>query len=122
MFRAHPVILRVAGTRLNEVLSRTSCGLSVLGPSVHETLVAATTPRPDQPSEPRLPDALPDGLTRREAEILILIAQGKTNSGIAVRLYLSPHTVRSHINHIFAKTRSPDRPAAICYAHQHDLA
>ena len=107
---------------IRRTLRSAAIGLSVLGPTVHATLVAAAAPRPGQLSEPRIPEALPDGLTRREAEILILIAQGKTNSDIAVRLYLSPHTVRSHINHIVAKTRSPDRPAAIRYAHQHDLA
>jgi DNA-binding NarL/FixJ family response regulator len=105
-----------------QALRSAAIGLSVLGPTVQATLVAAAAPRPDQLSEPHLPEALPDGLTRREAEILRLIAEGKTNSDIAARLYLSPHTVRSHINHIFAKTRSPDRPAAIQYAHQHDLA
>jgi DNA-binding NarL/FixJ family response regulator len=105
-----------------QALRSAAIGLSVLGPTVHATLVAAAAPRPGQLSEPRIPEVLPDGLTRREAEILRLIAEGKTNSDIAVRLYLSPHTVRSHINHIFAKTRSPDRPAAIQYAHQHDLA
>jgi DNA-binding NarL/FixJ family response regulator len=105
-----------------QALRSAAIGLSVLSPTVHATLVAAARPRRDQLPEPRLPEKLPDGLTRREAEILVLIAQGKTNSDIAARLYLSPHTVRSHINHIFAKTRSPDRPAAIRYARQHDLA
>ena len=105
-----------------QALRSAATGLSVLGPTVHATLVAAAAPRPEQLSEPRLPEVLPDGLTRREAEILVLIAQGKTNSDIAARLYLSPHTVRSHISHIFAKTQSPDRPAAIRYARQHDLA
>ncbi len=105
-----------------QALRSAATGLSVLGPTVHATLVAAAAPRPEQLSEPRLPEVLPDRLTRREAEILVLIAQGKTNSDIAARLYLSPHTVRSHISHIFAKTRSPDRPAAIRYARRHDLA
>lgn len=40
---------------------------------------------------------LPDGLTRREAEIRSMISQGKTNPVIAAELYLSTHTVKSHI-------------------------
>jgi DNA-binding CsgD family transcriptional regulator len=64
---------------------------------------------------------LPDGLTEREAEILRLIAQGLNNPEIAARLYVTSHTVKSHINRIFAKTGSRDRAAAIHYARQHGL-
>jgi DNA-binding NarL/FixJ family response regulator len=62
-----------------------------------------------------------DGLTQREAEILGLIARGLTNPEIATQLFLSSHTVKTHVNRIFAKTGSRDRAAAICYAHQHDI-
>jgi DNA-binding NarL/FixJ family response regulator len=51
-----------------------------------------------------------------------MIARGRSNSDIASDLYLSAHTVKSHINRIFAKTGSPDRAAAVRYAHQHHLA
>jgi len=63
----------------------------------------------------------PDGLTQREAEILSLIAQGLTNGEIAERLFLSNHTVKTHINRIFAKTASRDRVAAIAYAQRHGI-
>lgn len=89
----------------------------------HATLLAsATTPRTEHEAEPDLPETLPDGLTGREAEILRLIARGNANPDIAAQLYLSPHTVKSHINRIFAKTGSSDRAAAVRYARQHDLA
>ena len=65
---------------------------------------------------------LPDGLTRREAEILSMMARGMTNPGIAAELYLSTHTIKSHINRIFAKTRSVDRAAAVRYALDQRLA
>jgi DNA-binding NarL/FixJ family response regulator len=52
-------------------------------------------------------------------EILGLIAQGLTNTEIAERLFLSNHTVKTHINRIFAKTGSRDRVAAIGYAQRH---
>ena len=63
----------------------------------------------------------PDGLTQREAEILALIAQGLTNPEIAARLFLSNHTVKTHISRIFAKTGSRDRVAAIGYARRHNI-
>lgn len=60
-----------------------------------------------------------DGLTQREVEILSLIAQGLTNGEIAERLFLSNHTIKTHINRIFAKTGSRDRVAAIGYQRHH---
>jgi DNA-binding NarL/FixJ family response regulator len=97
-------------------------GLSVLAPTVQAALLAAATSAPDRESPRKLPEALPDGLTQREAEILSMIARGKTNPDIAADLYLSAHTIKSHINRIFAKTGSADRNAAIHYARDHGLA
>jgi DNA-binding NarL/FixJ family response regulator len=68
-----------------------------------------------------LPTELPDGLTKREAEILVMMARGMTNPDIAGKLYLSAHTVKSHINRVFAKTGSSDRVAAVRYARDHGL-
>ena len=106
-----------------QTLRSAATGLAVLDPAVQATLVAAAT-RPTGPDQalPVLPEVLPDGLTKREAEILAMIARGRSNSDIASDLYLSAHTVKSHINRIFAKTGSPDRTAAVRYAHQHHLA
>ena len=64
---------------------------------------------------------LPDGLTPREAEILAMITRGMTNPEIAAALVPSNHTVKSHINLIFAKTSSRDRAAATQYAQAHHL-
>lgn len=99
-------------------------GLAVLDRGVQAALVAAATrggpmgtadrPQP-QPAE------LPDGLTKREAEILSMLARGMANPDIAGALYLSGATVKSHINRIFAKTGSLDRVAAARYAREHGL-
>jgi DNA-binding NarL/FixJ family response regulator len=103
-------------------LRSAATGLAVLDRNIQATLVAAAT-RPAPPAEhrPPLPEQLPDGLTRREAEILAMMARGMSNPDIAAELYLSAHTVKSHINRIFSKTGSPDRAAAVRYAHEHRL-
>jgi len=104
-----------------QTLRAAAGGLAVLDPVVQARLIAAASATHQQTPGKQLPEQLPDGLTRREAEILSLIAQGKTNPDIAAELYLSTYTVKSHINRIFAKTRSADRAAAIRYARLHDL-
>jgi DNA-binding NarL/FixJ family response regulator len=94
-------------------------GLSVLGPNVQAALLAAAGAAPAPSVGREVP--LPDGLTPREAEILHLIAQGMTNPEIAGALVVSSHTVKTHINRIFAKTDSRDRAAAVRYARAHGL-
>ncbi len=114
-------------TDIARALHAAAGGLAVFDPRVHATLMAAARPggaesAGGQSQSPTSePVVLPDGLTRREAEILVLIAQGLTNPEIAARLYLSNHTIKTHINRIFAKTGSRDRAAAIGYAHRHQL-
>ena len=100
-------------------LRSAAAGLSVLDARVHDALLAAAGNAPAPRAQVDQP--LPDGLTGREAEILGLIAQGMTNPEIAQVLVLSNHTIKTHINRIFAKTSSRDRAAAIRYAQTHDL-
>jgi DNA-binding NarL/FixJ family response regulator len=92
-------------------------GEAALDPAVqHHVLAALTVPSADAPPE------LPDGLTPREAEVLALIASGLTNAEIAERLVVSAATVKSHVNHIFAKAGVRDRAQAVVYAYGHGLA
>lgn len=55
-------------------------------------------------------------LTKREREILVLIAQGKNNAAIAHELFLSPKTIANHVSNIFAKLQVADRSEAIIRA------
>jgi DNA-binding NarL/FixJ family response regulator len=108
-------------TDIAQTLRSAAAGLSVIDPAVRAALLKAASARRRRPPGRAFPGELPDGLTQREAEILSMIAQGKNNPGIAAELYLSAHTVKTHINRIFAKTGSADRAAAIRYARDHQL-
>ena len=68
------------------------------------------------------PSQLPAGLTAREAEVLRLVASGKTNRDIAVELVISEHTVARHLQNMFAKLGVSTRAAATAFAYSHDLA
>ena len=57
-----------------------------------------------------------DGLSRREREVLALIAEGLTTSQIADRLYVSPHTVQTHRDHVMTKLDLHSRVALTKYA------
>jgi DNA-binding NarL/FixJ family response regulator len=99
-----------------------AAGEAILDPAIQHHVVAALAD--DDASGSGEPPAaeLPDGLTPREAEILVLIAEGLTNNEIAERLVVSPTTVKSHINHLFAKARLRDRVQAVTYAYRTGLA
>jgi DNA-binding NarL/FixJ family response regulator len=60
-------------------------------------------------------------LTPREAEVLTLIARGRSNTEIAGELFVSAATVKTHINNLFAKIGVRDRAQAVRYALRHGL-
>jgi len=59
---------------------------------------------------------LPDGLTAREAEVLRLIAAGRTNTEIAEELTLSVRTVARHITNLYTKIGARNKAEATAYA------
>lgn len=63
----------------------------------------------------------PDGLTDREVEVLLLVAQGKTNRQVAEQLVISPRTVNTHLTSIFGKISVNSRSAATRYVMEHHL-
>ena len=68
------------------------------------------------------PAALPRGLSAREAEVLRLVAAGKSNREIASALVISEHTVARHLQNMFAKLDVSSRSAATAFAFEHGLA
>jgi len=98
---------------IRRALEAAAAGQAVLDPTVHARLVHAAHLNSPPPAE------FPDDLTERERDVLRLIAAGRSNREIAKALFVSEATVKTHINHIFAKTGSRDRAQAIAYAHSH---
>ena len=110
-----------SGSQIHEALQDVSKDRAIIDPAVQHHLVnviATAVP----PQSQRLASRLPDQLTPREAEVLSLIASGLSNTEIAERLFVSEGTIKSHINHLFAKIDVRDRAQAVAYAYQHGLA
>ena len=61
------------------------------------------------------------GLTRRELQVLRLVAEGETNKTIAAELVLSERTVDRHVSNIFTKLGVTSRAAATAYVYKHEL-
>jgi DNA-binding NarL/FixJ family response regulator len=62
------------------------------------------------------------GLSRRESEVLMLVAAGKTNRAIATELFISEKTVARHVSNVFRKLRLSSRAEATAWAFKHGLA
>ncbi|MGW5783871.1 response regulator transcription factor [Streptomyces sp. NPDC003757] len=87
-----------------------------LAPSIQRRLLERLSESESEPRPTGPPDSS-DGLTARETEVLVLIAEGFNNQQIASRLHVSPATVKTHINNLFAKTGVKDRAQAVRYAY-----
>ena len=103
---------------IRSALEAVAGGAAALDPAVQHHVVAALADAEETAPAPELPD----GLTPREAEVLALIAAGRTNTEIADELVVSAATVKSHVNHIFAKIGARDRAQAVAYAFRHGIA
>lgn len=103
---------------IHEALRRVLDDRAAIDPAVQHHLVAAIAA---EPGPPRAVGASGDLLTRRETEVLTLIAEGLSNAEIAARLVVSEATVKSHVNHLLAKIGARDRARAVSYAYQRGL-
>ena len=106
---------------IRRALEAAAAGQTVLDPAAQSALVEAARAGAGSRID-STPRDLPDGLTEREAEVLALVGQGRSNREIAQELFVAETTVKTHVNRIFAKTQSRDRAQAAAYAHRHGLA
>jgi DNA-binding NarL/FixJ family response regulator len=106
---------------IRQALEAVVRGQGAIDPAVQRHLLDALAGGPAAPGAVTA-EALPDGLTPREAEALSLVADGLSNAEIAERLVVTEATVKSHINHLFAKTGVRDRAQAVAYAYRNRLA
>ncbi|MFC2949216.1 response regulator [Virgibacillus sediminis] len=100
-------------SEIAEAIRATHQGQSILEPEVTGKIMNRMREKPS--------DELHDQLTEREMEILLLIAQGKTNQEIADQLYIALKTVKVHVSNILGKLEVQDRTQAVIYAFKHDL-
>ena len=88
-------------------------GQTVLEPEVTGKMMAKMRRKPEE--------AAHESLTNREMEILLLMAQGKTNQEIADELFIALKTAKVHVSSILSKLDVQDRTQAVIYAFKHSL-
>ncbi len=95
-------------------------GDALLSPRATRSLIARFLATPDPGVAPPSPAVLA-ALTDREREMVSLVAQGMSNEDIAARLFLSPLTVKTHVNRSMTKLRVRDRAQLVVLAYQTGL-
>jgi DNA-binding NarL/FixJ family response regulator len=111
-------LLKDAGpAELLHAIRVVAAGEALLAPPVTRRLIAEFAARPD----PQTPPAQLGELTRREREILQLVAAGLSNADIARRLVISPLTAKTHVARILAKLDCHDRAQLVTLAYETGL-
>ncbi len=100
-------------------LHAAAAGQSTVDGDVQRRLIEAASRGRSRSGAPT--GELAEGLTAREIEVLRLIAAGLSNTEIARRLVVSEATVKTHVNHVFAKANLRDRAQAVAYAYRAGL-
>ena len=104
---------------IQQAINTVAAGQAQLDPTVQrrllEVLAAGATSGVAAPGRAEVVD---DGLTAREVEVLVEIAAGHSNAEIAARLFVSEATVKTHVNHLLAKTGCRDRAALVVHAYR----
>jgi DNA-binding NarL/FixJ family response regulator len=92
-------------------------GEALLSPAVTKRVIADYSGRPQSGHDA----ALLEGLTEREVEVMREIAAGRSNSEVAEALFLSEHTVKTHISRILGKLSLRDRTQIVVVAYESGL-
>jgi DNA-binding NarL/FixJ family response regulator len=105
------------GEELVGAIIDVAAGRTVLDAGVQRRLVELAT---GATASPAPPDGV-DGLTRREVDVVRLVAEGLSNQQIARRLVLSEATVKTHLNHVLSKLDVDGRPGLVAWAWRRGL-
>jgi len=109
----------VTAERLFDAVRVIAAGQALLAPTITRRLITQfARQRPATQPSPPAPLA---GLTPRETQVLLLIAEGLSNPEIAQRLVLSEETVKTHVSRILTKLRLRDRTQAVITAYESGL-
>ncbi|WP_405587641.1 response regulator [Streptomyces sp. NBC_01190] len=116
------------GEALLTAVREVAAGRTVLDPAVQRRLVqlvvsepAPAAPAPSAPHAAPSPPPEAEGLTRREIDVVRLVAEGLNNQQVAREMVVSQATVKTHLNHVLAKLALEDRGALIAWAWRHGL-
>lgn len=110
------VLKDAESSSLTKAIRDVYAGDSYIHPSLASSLVREFNKRGANDEEFRR-----ERLTRREYEVLILIAEGQNNKEIAESLFISEKTVKNHVSNIFKKIDVNDRTQAAIYAYKHNI-
>lgn len=115
---------------LIEAVRVVAAGDALLAPAVTKRVIArfAAGDHQSEPDEAGIATDRPQdqpahvpALTEREAEVLRLIAQGRSNAEIAAELVVGEATVKTHVSNLLAKLQLRDRIQAVVYAYEHRI-
>lgn len=112
MYDVSPHFLNQLATDRRQSLLRTASASSDRA-SLRRRIAASVAQLRQAPVEDAPAPIATHPLTRREHEVVMLVAEGLTNAQIAERLWISPGTVRRHLQNVFAKLGVHTRTAAV---------
>ena len=104
----------VRASELTNAIRTVAAGEALLAPAITRRLIAEFLSR--EPS--RAPTPPPVALTTREADVLRLLAAGRSNAEIAEQLFIGHSTVKTHVNRLLTKLDLRDRAQAVVYAYE----
>jgi DNA-binding NarL/FixJ family response regulator len=96
-----------------------AAGDALLAPGITRRLIGEFAARPALSPPPGA--ELPKTITKREREVLMLIAEGLSNTEIAERLHIGPGTAKSHVGHLLTKLDARDRVQLVILAYRTGL-
>jgi DNA-binding NarL/FixJ family response regulator len=112
------------GRELVDAVRVVAAGEALLAPSVTRRLIAEIAGRPTPTARPRPFGPSPArlaGLSPRETDTLRALARGLSNAEIAAQLYVTEHTVKTHVSNLLAKLGLRDRVQAVVLAYEAGL-